>query len=704
MGDDEHDSDSPVRRAGLASTRRQFLGAAALAVVGSSIGVGASTATGTTPIAFEPRSLDGSANNLVHPRWGEVGSSYRRLARARYEDGVQTMAGGPNPRYISNRVFNSLGVDVFSERNLSQLAWVWGQSIDHTIGFAQTGSENAAIAFDGSDPLETFTSGYGGMIPFTRDAAASGTATDRGNPRMQVNTVNAYVDAWIIYGGTEERLRWLRNGPRLMLPGGYLPTATARGDAGSAPAMQIKGQLAADPQSAFVSGDVRANENAGITAMHTLLAREHNRIVDLLPASLADELRFQIARRVIGATQQYITYTEFLPAMGVDLPRYRGYDPSVRSELYDEFATVGYRMHSMVNGEVDLVVDAGEYTPTEQAALTGLGIQISPIAGAPGQLELTIPQSTMFFNPEVLPAVGLDAFLSGLAGEPGYKNDEQVDDSLRSELFEMPISNVPVELVACLADVTGTCFQGVVDLAAIDIQRGRDNGMPTYNELRRALGLAPARSFTDITGEATEEFPQRLGIDNPASMLFTALWDLYGNRVSIYRETSSGARPVRAERASALAARLKASYGSVDAVDAFVGMLSEPHVAGSELGEVQRELWSRQFAALRDGDRFFYLNDPVLETIEARYGVTYRHTLRDLILMNTSLSPAQLQANVFFAPPPADAAPQAPAPPPGLTFNDPGDTADLGGPQSLPAPSGQGDVTGLGGGFLLPGG
>ena len=101
-------------------------------------------------------------------------------------------------------------------------------------------------------------------------------------------------------------------------------------------------------------------------------------------------------------------------------------------------------------------------------------------------------------------------------------------------------------------------------------------------------------------------------------------------------------------RKSTLAARLKAIYGSVDNLDAFVGMVSEKHVQGTEFGELQLAMWKQQFAALRDGDRFFYLNDPVLKGIEQLYGIGYRHTLAELIALNTD---AATQPNVFKAPP-----------------------------------------------------
>lgn len=80
------------------------------------------------------------------------------------------------------------------------------------------------------------------------------------------------------------------------------------------------GRLAGTPDRAAVAGDVRANENVALTSIQTLLAREHNRIVASLPADLAATDKFEIARRVVGAEVQRITYEEFLPALGVRLP------------------------------------------------------------------------------------------------------------------------------------------------------------------------------------------------------------------------------------------------------------------------------------------------------------------------------------------------------------------------------------------------
>src|SRR5919201_3757632 len=81
-------------------------------------------------------------------------------------------------------------------------------------------------------------------------------------------------------------------------------------------------------------------------------------------------------------------------------------------------------------------------------------------------------------------------------------------------------------------------------------------------------------------------------------------------------------------------------------------MGSEPHVRGTEFGELQLAIWRKQFEALRDGDRFFYLNDPVLDQIRLQYGIDYRQTLANVIELNTAVD---VQPNVFVTEVPAAA-------------------------------------------------
>ncbi|MCU7731270.1 peroxidase, partial [Actinoplanes sp. KI2] len=126
---------------------------------------------------------------------------------------------------------------------------------------------------------------------------------------------------------------------------------------------------------------------------------------------------------------------------------------------------------------------------------------------------------------------------------------------------------------------------------------------------------------------------------------FTSLTDAFNTEVDRSDADALESTPTRFARAAPLAARLQAIYGSVNNVDAFVGMIAEPHPAGSDLGELQRAIWARQFQQLRDGDRFFYGNQTsALDFIRTTYGIDYRRDLGDLIAQNTDIPRADLPA------------------------------------------------------------
>ncbi len=621
---------------------------------------------------LEVRSLDGSGNNLLDNELGQSGNIYKRAGETNYANGDEIDNSLPNARFVSNRVFNDLHVNLFSENNASHLVFVWGQLLDHTFGLAQGGTEAANIAFDNNDPLEDFQNDFGG-IRFDR---SEGVVVD--GEREQINTVSSFIDGWAIYGGTEERLEWLREGKvdgdmsnnsaKLLLPDGYLPRADARGDYTTAPEMALMSRLRADPASAIIAGDVRANENTGLTAVQTLFAREHNRVVDLLPNSLDEETKFQIARKVVIAEQQYITYSEFLPSVGVELDPYQGYDPKVDPSITNEFATVGYRAHSMVHGDFDF--DRRNLSDADLAILESQGVLKDG-----DQIEVSV--NAQSGNPSVVNKVGLGPVFEGLF-ETNYSNDEQIDNQLRSILFQIPVTGgeftdgPPIE----------NLFNGVVDIGAIDIQRGRDHGISSYNDLRETFGLERVDSFYDITGEDPEAIKafvdsenlidvdgtritsadlifdaNDINLNDPAIIDFIAVLDGEGKveadpqKIADLLANNEEVEGITAIRRSTIAARLEAVYGDVDDVDAFTGMISEEHLPGTEFGELQQAIWQQQFEALRDGDRFFYLNDPDLSEIKATFGIDYQNSFSDIIAYNTDLDRGDIFDNAFISEP-----------------------------------------------------
>ncbi len=615
--------------------------------------------------------LDGYGNNTSDPERGSSGQLYSRVAPAIYADGISAMTDGPELRYISNRVFADGAQNLFSENAVTQWAYNWGQFIDHTIGLRAEGGESVEVLFDESDPLEFFTNSQENFN-IERSAAAPGTGIN--SPREQVNTVSSYIDAWAVYGGTQERLEWLRAGPvdgdlsnnsakLLLTENGYLPPASIRGDASSAPDMERVGMLRALPGAddvVVIAGDKRANENIALTTIQTLFAREHNRIVDLLPQQMDDQTKFDIARRIVIATQQYITYNEFLPAVGVDLDEAEGYNPEADPTVSHEFATVGYRAHSMIHGEIEMEVGADHYSTEQLNAFRAQGIEVSI---EDNDVEIAVPLNVAFANPALVTSLGVGPLAAGLGGEPQYKNDETLDNQIRSVLFQMPNPQIEDpdarDPDVCLDGVDmPSCFLLASDVGLLDVFRGRDHGIPDYNTLRAAYGLERIDSFTQLTGESTEAFPEddplidlTAPIDDPDIMEYIVLVDADGNGIAIDSDAADSEAVVGIRRTT-LAARLNAIYQSTDSVDAFVGMVSEPHLPGSEFGELQHAMWKVQFEALRDGDANFYLWAKDLQKIQRSLddtGITYRQTLADIIVNNTYLEPEDIQSNMFIS-------------------------------------------------------
>jgi hypothetical protein len=89
----------------------------------------------------------------------------------------------------------------------------------------------------------------------------------------------------------------------------------------------------------------------------------------------------------------------------------------------------------------------------------------------------------------------------------------------------------------------------------------------------------------------------------------------------------------------------------VGRINAFVGMQSEPHGPGDGVRTAPARDVKQQFEALRDGDRFFYRNDPELARIGEDFGITYRHTLAEIISLNSG---ARVPADVFEVAPSDD--------------------------------------------------
>ncbi len=519
----------------------------------------------STDVSSQTRSYDGFGNNESNPEWGAAGTELRSVVSKAFSDGIAVPNGmeRPNPRKISNDLFDQIS-PIYDLHNLTDYVWVFGQFIDHDIGLVgDSPTEANFVVVPPCDPIFDPACIGATMIPMMRSKALPGTGVTKENPRSYANEISAFLDGSAVYGSDEARANWLRSkedGKLKMSEGGLLPFNTLTGEL-NGPTDPLAPEMMTGNESQnryFVAGDVRANENVMLTSMHTLFVREHNRICDRIkkqnPAAQDEEI-FQRARKIVGGILQNVTYSEWLPSMGVILDEYAGYRPDINPNVSNVFTAAAFRYgHTLLSSNLLRMTDDCK-------------------DAAQGNLQLR----GAFFNPELVLASGIDPLVKGMSAQIQQDLDCKVIDAVRNFLFGPP----------------GMGFG--MDLAAININRGRERGLPDYNTIRDELGLGRVRTFEEIC------------ID-----------------------------PVEAQI-------LRDLYGTVDQVDPWVGMLAEEHMPGAMFGETIMTIMKDQFKALRDGDRFYFENDPELTSEDINM---IRQTgLADLVKRNTSLQ--AMQENVF---------------------------------------------------------
>lgn len=512
------------------------------------------------------RTIDGSQNNLTNPLFGAAHTPLLQRTTLGFADGYSAPSGAsrPNPREVSNTLFNQ-NSPLGDPLGLSDFIWAWGQFIDHDLGLTGDGPEPMIINVPAGDPwFDPFGMGMA-IIPMHRNAFDPTSGTGPTNPRRYINEITAYLDGSGVYGSDLARANWLRSfsgGELKVSAGNLLPYNTVTGEFEdaideNAPHMDNATGISSV---IFVAGDSRASENPLLAAMHTLFVREHNRQCKWLAArhpDWTDEQLYQHARKIVGGLIQSIVYDEWLPVMGVQLPPYSGYNPQVNPQMFNVFTAAAFRMgHTLLSSTLLRLDNQGNVLP---------------------QGNMTLQDA--FFNPYAIQETGgIEPFLKGMGVQPQQQFDSKVIGDVRNFLFGQP-------------------GFGGLDLVSININRGRERGLPDFNTVRENFGLAKYNFFQQI---------------NSSAAVFTRLMTLYTN---------------------------------INDIDPWVGMLAERTVPGSIFGPTLHEIFRQQFSAVRDGDRFYYWNDPVLTEAEKNY--IHNTTLRDIIMYNTDIN--LMQDNVFGA-------------------------------------------------------
>ncbi|XP_045841421.1 lactoperoxidase [Meles meles] len=514
------------------------------------------------------RTITGDCNNRRNP---ELGAANRALARwlpAEYEDGLSLPFGWtpgkmrngfpvPLARDVSNQIVDYLNEEGVLDQNRSLFFMQWGQIVDHDLDFApdtELGSSEYSkaqcdkyciqgdncfpIMFPPNDPkLKT----QGKCMPFFRAGFVCPTPPYQSLARDQINALTSFLDASLVYGPEPSLASRLRN---LSSPLGLMAVNQEFYDHGLAylpfditkpSPCEFINTTARVP--CFLAGDSRASEQILLATSHTLFLREHNRLaIELkrLNPHWDGEKVYQEARKILGAFVQIITFRDYLPiVLGEEMqkwiPPYQGYNRSADPRISNVF-TFAFRF-----GHLEVPSTVSRLDENYQ----------------PWGPEAELPLHTLFFNTwRIVKDGGIDPLVRGLLAKKSKLLDQNkmMTRELRNKLFQ------PTHKIHGF------------DLAAINIQRGRDHGMPGYNSWR---------GFCDLSR------PQTL------------------------KELNAVLKNQR------LAKKLLDLYGTPDNIDIWVGGVAEPLVERGRVGSLLACLLGKQFQQIRDGDRFWWENPGV---------------------------------------------------------------------------------------------
>lgn len=521
------------------------------------------------------RTITGVCNN-VHPPgsvpWGVPNTRYQRALAPEYADGVwepRRAKNGdqlPPPRLLSL----SLIRDVYVPSE-SDTTWVmqFGQFVDHdmleTAESKLVDGSAVPCCTDGGDFLSEENLSHGKCIPITipeddpfysrfgqrcMEFARSAPAC-RENGRLgyvdQMNQNTHFLDLSAVYGSDEQLARDLRtfkngalNVTRVKGKGKHcimdLPPPDDVGPEISTCALS-KAVSGIDPPPevrCFKAGDNRINVTPYMVASQTVIARQHNRIAEQLAAMNAhwdDERVFQESRRISVAQWQHIVYNEYVPVLcgrekmqqlGMLPLRYgfsTDYDARVNPSILNEFAAAAFRYgHSLVPGKQSLINQEGV-----------------------NEKDLLLRQH-FFKTQEAYPPGNIDKLLIAMATIPGQTVDNVFTEEVTNHLFEEE----------------GKGFG--MDLVSLNIQRGRDQGLPGYNEYRLLCGLPRAKHFSDLLDVLSPEIVEKFEL----------------------------------------------LYANVDDIDLYIAGISERPAPGALVGPTFQCIIADQFARLKRGDRYFY--------------------------------------------------------------------------------------------------
>ncbi|XP_044765941.1 dual oxidase 1-like [Coccinella septempunctata] len=503
---------------------------------------------------YEYEGYDGFYNNLARPDSGAIDKPLLRRWPADYEDGTYLPSGRnrPNPLELSEKLLKG-DIGTHSRTGKNALLVFFGQQVVEEILDAQRPACPPEYFNINIPKWHSYTKVPGHTeLPLLRTRYDQRTGLNPNNPRQQLNEITPYIDGGLFYGITKQwsdSLRMDENGN--IHPNGSLASShdglfpaynTQRLPMANPPPpfhhkLFITQHETAEVSRFFKLGNPRGNENAFLLTFGIMWFRWHNYIAEtikkLQPDWSSEEI-FNEARKWVIATQQHIIVDEWLPALlNKKLPRYKEYDPSINPQIDQFFQAAAFRFgHTLVTPGVYLrdYIRKGckhRFNTWKNAAVRTCNIFWRP------QDPILTPEAENSKD-----FVDIDRLLMGMSVQLCEEEDHKIIEDLRGNVFG------PLEFPRR-------------DLMAINIQRGRDHGLPGFNAARKAFGLAPV-NFSHF-----QHLP------------------------------------------STIQKELTTLYNSPDDVDVWVGGILETRDGPGELFET---IILDQFRRIRDGDRFWFEN------------------------------------------------------------------------------------------------
>lgn len=514
-----------------------------------------------------------------------------------------------NPRFDVANLLSSTG---FNDNNGdSNVDATDGDGVKNGAETSQAEDVLAAIAWLGNPSNGAIRDGDSFSIVNDDLTLVLGSPLDAGPQNIPAGT----------YTGANAMMLWVNFANMSVMNTSAIGVSTA-GDAGA----HIGTIMLASVGDHYIAGDGRVNENFGLTTVHHVFHEEHNFQVENLKGAIAREARsiergaegdagaaeymaqfqvkegstwdaasnnwkvgsetawnldvmFNAAKLTVEMEYQHVAIDQYARTVTPDIKEFVGYTSGENPTVSLEYAQSVFRFgHSQLRETIDTIDPTHGLT----GKITGYALKLA------------------FLNPDQFAAVGPASIALGMTHQQGNEIDEFITPALNQGLLGLPL-----------------------DLAAINLARGRDVGIPALNEFRQAVGLRAYDGWADFG--ANMGHPDNL-VNFIAAYSFDGNVDKAAAILSLYNgdyaDTAAGialAQTLGLTQGTMSDADFEASAADyamnfmnggdkgVDAIDTWLGGLAEVHVGGGLLGETFNLVFVDQMERIQDGDRFYYL-------------------------------------------------------------------------------------------------